>query len=255
MTTQEAQWIEFVSTRDQESRDRLILQYAPLVRYVVERLSVSNPGIMESEDVFNCGVLGLIQAIDRFDPEQGVKFETYGISRIRGAIIDELRRVDPLSRNARKMGRRIEAAYAELEEQLGRPATEMEVAEYVGLGRRSFLSITRELGRSTLSLDCSRDGDTGTDALTLRELIEDRNSPNPEDLLEKAELAEALAKIVARLPEREKQVLLLHYYEELNLRDIAAVLTISESRVYQLHTQAILRLRGLLRGRFGGRAA
>lgn len=248
-------WTDFVNTRDQALRDKLVVQYAPLVRYVIERLSVSYPGIMDSDDVFNCGVVGLIQAVDRFDPRQGVKFETYGISRIKGAIIDELRKIDPVSRNTRKMGRQIESAYVELQEELGRPATEAEVAEHLGLELSTLNNLTLELGRTTLSLDAPYDSDDGSDSVSLADVIEDRNSPNPQDTLEKKELAQSLVQVLKQLPEREKLVLSLYYYEELTLKEISKVIDVSESRVCQIHSQAILRLRGLLRVKYWGKTA
>jgi len=240
-------WTDFVNERDQSLREKLILQYAPLVRYVIERLAISFPAILDSDDVYNCGVIGLIHAVDRFDPHRGVKFETYAISRIKGAIIDELRNLDPVPRSARRMARQIEQAYAELHEELGRPATEAEVAARLNIDPETLITWTIQLSCVVISLDSGYESDDGGDSLSIADTIEDQTSPNPIQAIERQELTEQLANILGQLPDRERLVLALYYYEELTLREIAKVMEVSESRVCQLHTQAIMRLRAFLK--------
>lgn len=245
-------WTEFVKRRDQGLREKLILQYAPLVRYVIDRLAISFPAVMDSDDVHNSGVIGLIHAIDRFDPERGVKFETYAINRVRGAIIDELRGLDPVPRSTRARAKQIEQAHVELEGKLGRLPSEEEVAEHLGIDVERLNELMLQLCSVTVSLDSSYETDDGSETMTLAELVQDEASPNPAQLLERKELVETLTRVIGQLPPREKLVLALYYYEELTLREISKVMDLSESRVCQLHTQAILRLRALLKRGIGG---
>lgn len=238
-------WTGFVKTRDPSQRDKLIMQYAPLVRYVIQRLAISYPTIVSSDDVYNCGIIGLIQAVDRFDPNREVKFETYAIRRIRGSIVDELRNLDPVPRSTRRKGREIERANAELQERLGRPATDIELAEYLGIELEALSSLLTQLSSLTVSLDAAIEADDGENSVSLAELVADESNPSPTESLERQELAQELAYFLGQLPPREKLVLALYYYEELTLREISEVLGISESRVCQLHTKAILRIRAL----------
>lgn len=248
MVTARELWDDFTQERQPSLREKLILQYAPLVRYVIERLAINFPVVLDNDDVYNCGIIGLIHAVDRFDPSRGVKFETYAISRIKGSIIDELRNLDPVPRSTRKFARQIEQAYAELHEELGRPASDTEVAARLGIDIETLSALTVQLSCTTISLDNSYDSDDGGDSVSFAETIEDKSSPNPTQWFEKQELAEQLADILGQLPERERLVLALYYYEELTLREISKVMEVSESRVCQLHTQAVMRLRAFLKG-------
>lgn len=245
-------WTEFVERRDHRLRERLILQYAPLVRYVIDRLAINFPAVMDSQDVHNSGMIGLIHAVDRFDPRRGVKFETYAINRIRGAIIDELRSLDPVPRSTRVRAKQIEQAHVELEEKLGRLPCEEEVAKHLGVDVERLNELMLQLSSVTVSLDSSYETEDGSEAVTLADLVQDETSPNPMQLLERKELIETLTRIVGQLPPKEKLVLALYYYEELTLREISKVMDLSESRVCQLHTQAILRLRAMLKKGSGG---
>ncbi len=245
-------WIDFVKRREPSLRERLILQYAPLVRYVIDRLAISFPAALDSGDIYSCGIIGLIHAVDRFDPKRGVKFETYAISRIRGAIIDELRKLDPISRSTRQRARQIEQTYAQLQEELGRPATEVEVAQHLGLSPEAFNDLALQLSSTTISLDSAFETEDGGETVAIADLIEDKMSPNPTQLLERKELTQRIARLLAELPERQRLVLALYYYEDLTLREISEVMGLSESRVCQIHTQAILRLRALLKKSDGG---
>jgi RNA polymerase sigma factor FliA len=243
-------WLEYSRTRDQAIRDRLILTYAPLVKYVAGRLGSGLPAHVDEGDLVSYGLLGLIGAIERFDPTRDIKFETYAISRIKGAIIDELRALDWVPRSVRSRARDIERAIAELESKLGRAPDDEEIAAKVGITVEELESSLTEISRSSIAaLDelWTVSGDGG-DQVSLLDTIEDVDGPDPQDALAQTELREALGESIARLPEREKLVVTLYYYEELTLREIGEVLGVTESRVSQLHTKAILRLKSRLLG-------
>jgi RNA polymerase sigma factor for flagellar operon FliA len=243
-------WLEYSRTRDQAIRDRLILTYAPLVKYVAGRLGSGLPAHVDEGDLVSYGLLGLINAIERFDPTRDIKFETYAISRIKGAIIDELRALDWVPRSVRSRARDIERAIAELEAKLGRAPDDDEIAAKVGITTEELEDSLTEISRSSIAaLDelWTMSGDGG-DQVSLLDTIEDIDGPNPQDALQQTELREALGEAIARLPEREKLVVTLYYYEELTLREIGEVLGVTESRVSQLHTKAILRLKSRLLG-------
>jgi RNA polymerase sigma factor for flagellar operon FliA len=243
-------WLEFRRTKDQAIRDRLILTYAPLVKYVAGRLGSGLPAHVDEGDLVSYGLLGLIGAIERFDPERDIKFETYAISRIKGAIIDELRALDWVPRSVRARARDIERAIAELEAKLGRAPTDDEIAGKVGITTDELEDSLTEISRSSIAaLDelWTMSGEGG-DQVSLLDTIEDAEGPDPQDALTQTELREALGEAISRLPEREKLVVTLYYYEELTLREIGEVLGVTESRVSQLHTKAILRLKARLLG-------
>jgi RNA polymerase sigma factor for flagellar operon FliA len=242
-------WLEFRRTNDRAIRDRLILTYAPLVKYVAGRLGSGLPAHVDEGDLVSYGLLGLIGAIERYDPGRDIKFETYAISRIKGAIIDELRALDWVPRSVRSRAREIERAIAELEAKLGVAPTDEQIAAKVGITVEELEESLTDISRSSIAaLDelwsVSGEGDT----VSLLDTIEDETGPKPADVLDEAEMREALADAIARLPEREKLVVTLYYYEELTLREIGEVLGVTESRVSQLHTKAILRLKARLAG-------
>ena len=241
-------WLEYRRTKDRGIRDRLILTYAPLVKYVAGRLGSGLPAHVDEGDLVSYGLLGLIGAIERFDPERDIKFETYAISRIKGAIIDELRALDWVPRSVRARARDIERAIGELESKLGRAPTDDEIAGKVGITVDELDESLADISRSSIAaLDelWTLSGDGG-DQVSLLDTIEDTEGPNPQEALAQTELREALGEAIARLPEREKLVVTLYYYEELTLREIGEVLGVTESRVSQLHTKAILRLKARL---------
>ena len=243
-------WREFRSTRDQAVRDRLIVTYAPLVKYVAGRLGSGLPAHVDDEDLVSYGLLGLIGAIERYDPDRDVKFETYAIQRIRGAIIDELRALDWVPRSVRSRAREIERAIAELEARLARAPTDEEIAQKLGLSEEELNEILSEISRSSIAAldELWTISSTGGDQVALIDTIEDTEAPDPQASLSQTELREAIADSIARLPEREKLVVTLYYYEELTLREIGEVLGVTESRVSQLHTKAVLRLKARLSG-------
>jgi RNA polymerase sigma factor for flagellar operon FliA len=242
-------WQEYREKRDKAVRDRLILTYAPLVKYVAGRLGSSLPAHVDEGDLVSYGLLGLIGAIERYDPDRDIKFETYAIARIRGAIIDELRALDWVPRSVRSRARQIERAIGELEAKLGRAPTDEEIAAKVGVTVDELDNSLTDISRSSIAaLDelwsVSGDGDQ----VSLLDTLEDDNISQPAEVLDETETREALADAIARLPEREKLVVTLYYYEELTLREIGEVLGVTESRVSQLHTKAILRLKSRLAG-------
>jgi RNA polymerase sigma factor for flagellar operon FliA len=240
-------WYEYRRTHDQAIRDRLILTYAPLVKFVAGRLGASLPAHVDEQDLASYGLLGLIGAIERFDPEREIKFETYAIARIKGAIIDELRSLDWVPRSVRTRAREIERAIAELERKLHRAPTDEEIAAKVGLTTDELEGSLAEISRTSMAaLDELWTPSAGGDQIALIDTIEDTTEPNPESSIEETEMKEALGEAIARLPEREKLVVTLYYYEELTLREIGEVLGVTESRVSQLHTKAVLRLKARL---------
>jgi RNA polymerase sigma factor for flagellar operon FliA len=236
-------WLEFRRTGDQKIRDRLILTYAPLVKYVAGRLGSGLPAHVDEGDLVSYGLLGLIGAIERYDPARDVKFETYAMARIKGQIIDELRSMDWVPRSVRARARHIERAIGELEARLGRAPTDDEIAERVGITVDELDDSLSDISRSSIAaLDELWSISGEGDQVSLLDTIEDPDSIKPADALDEAEVRETLADAIARLPEREKIVITLFYYEELTLREIGEVLGVTESRVSQLHTKAVLRL-------------
>jgi RNA polymerase sigma factor for flagellar operon FliA len=242
-------WREYRRTGDQRVRDRLILTYAPLVKYVAGRLGSGLPAHVDDDDLVSYGLLGLIGAIERFDPERDIKFETYAIARIKGSIIDELRSMDWVPRSVRSRARDIERAIGELEARLGRAPTDEEISKKLGFSEDELNESLSEISRTSIAaLDELWTVSAGGDQIALIDTIEDTQGPNPQSALAETELKEAVGEAIARLPEREKLVVTLYYYEELTLREIGEVLGVTESRVSQLHTKAILRLKARLAG-------
>jgi RNA polymerase sigma factor for flagellar operon FliA len=243
----QALWQEFKKTGDRGIRDRLILTYAPLVKYVAGRLGSGLPAHVEEGDLVSYGLLGLMGAIERFDPDRDIKFETYAISRIKGSIIDELRSMDWVPRSVRARARDIERAIGQLEAKLMRAPTDEEIAERLGVTTPELEDALLEISRSSIAALDELWSSSGTgDPVALIDTLEDPQAPEPQKAMAQTELREALGEAIARLPEREKLVVTLYYYEELTLREIGEVLGVTESRVSQLHTKAILRLKARL---------
>lgn len=241
-------WAAYKEHDDVAARDKLILNYSPLVKYVAGRLSSNLPQSVETADLISYGVFGLIDAIEKFNPERGIKFETYAIARIKGAIIDELRALDWVPRSVRARAREIEAAYVTLENRLKRNPSDSEVAAEIGISERELQeSLTKLSYTSVVSFEELWAGnpdheERGQGAAS----IKDENAEDPSAAFEGIEVKEILASAIERLPEREKVVVALYYYEGLTLKEIGAVLGVTESRVSQLHTKAVLRLRARL---------
>ena len=240
-------WSRYKSTGSQDARDRLIVHYSPLVKYVAGRVSVGLPQHIEQSDLVSYGIFGLIDAIDKFDPKRGFKFETYAISRIKGAIIDELRSIDWVPRSVRSKARAIERAYSKLENELRRTPDDAEVATELGLSEGEFaqtLSQISFVGLVALDELLSAGSERGSSA-TVGDTIAD-GAHDPVQAFELDEMKHVLADAINRMPDRERLVLTLYYYEGLTLSEIGQVLGVTESRVCQIHTKAIFQLRGRL---------
>jgi RNA polymerase sigma factor for flagellar operon FliA len=243
-----AVWAAYKDHDDQAARESLILNYSPLVKYVAGRLSANLPQTVDTADLISYGVFGLIDAIEKFDLDRGIKFETYAIARIKGAIIDELRAMDWVPRSVRSRAREIEGAYITLENRLKRVPKDAEVAEELGISIEELQQSLSKLSyTSVMSFEemwsSSQDRDDHQDAIGS---IADQTAEDPVQVFENAEIKEILAGAIERLPDREKTVVALYYYEGLTLKEIGVVLGVTESRVSQLHTKAVLRLRARL---------
>lgn len=245
--TEEELWVEFKKTRSPALRDAFIRQYMPLVKYVAGKVSVGMPNSVEFDDLVGFGQFGLLDAINKFDPEKNVKFKTYAVTRIRGAIFDELRQLDWVPRSIRQKSKEIEEAIFRLESNLGRPATDAEVADSMGISEDEFQkAVMKVSGTSVLSLnDVWYSGDD-SDRVSIGDTIEAPSSLNPDVIVEREEIRRVIIEAINDLPEKEKKVLVMYYHEDMTFREIGHVLEVSESRISQLHTKANLRLRAKL---------
>jgi RNA polymerase sigma factor for flagellar operon FliA len=244
-------WARYQRYKSDELRQKLLNRYLPLVRNVATRMAMGFPRSVELTDLINTGVIGLIEAFGHFDPARGVKFETYAVPRIRGAILDELRALDWVPRSTRAKSREIERAMTQLENQLGRAPEQRELA--------------RQLKMSDQELHLAMDDVSSTNMLSLDEIVypedDNRQVPRIETVcdvangsvlgeLEKGEMRSFLVVAIDRLTEQEKLVIALYYFEELTLKEIGEVMSISESRVSQIHTRAVMKLRNMVREKF-----
>jgi RNA polymerase sigma factor FliA len=243
-------WRRYKESGDKYAREQLVLAFSPLVKYVAGRMSTGLPAHVEESDLISYGLLGLISAIERFDPDREIKFETFAITRIKGSIIDELRSLDWVPRSVRARARQIEKANAMLEHRLHRAPTDAEVAAELEMSVEEFQeSLTRISNSSVIALDeLWTLSDSSGDQVSLLDTIQDPDAIDPAHAMDATETKDRLADAIARLPEREKLVVALYYYENLTLREIGEVLGVTESRVSQLHTKAVLRLRSRLQG-------
>ncbi len=240
-------WLLFKKNRDPEIRDMFVKQYAPLVKYVAGKVAMVMPHNVEFDDLVGFGVFGLFDAINKFDPEKHVKFKTYAVTRIRGAILDELRSIDWVPRSVRQKTREIEDTIHHLESSLGRSANDREIAKEMRMSLKDFHKTMMKIsGTSILSLnDVWYTGDEN-DKVSIVDSIESPSSLNPDMIIEKEEIKRVIVDAINELPEKEKKVLVLYYYEDLTLKEIGKVLEVTESRISQLHTKAIMRLRAKL---------
>jgi RNA polymerase sigma factor for flagellar operon FliA len=243
-------WRRYKDDADEKARERLVLAYAPLVKYVAGRMASGLPAHVEEADLISYGLLGLISAIERFDPGRQIKFETFAITRIKGSIIDELRSLDWVPRSVRTRAREIEKANVKLEHQLRRAPTDQEMADQLETTVEEFQeSLVRISNSSVVALDeLWTVSDASGDQVSLLDTIQDPAAVDPAAEMDTTEMKDRLADAIARLPEREKLVVALYYYENLTLREIGEVLGVTESRVSQLHTKAVLRLKSRLQG-------
>lgn len=228
-------------------RDRLILSYLHLVRYVVSRLPVTLPVSINLDDLISFGTIGLMKAIERFEPERGLKFESYAVTRIRGAIIDQLRVQDWIPRGVRKRTKELAEAMSTLEKQLGRSPNDVKIAEYLKISKNRVQQMMAESQNFVLSLDESYSEDSSGSSISVLDTVEDQSRPTPDEEIIQVELQNRLIEAIESLPEREKLLIALYYHENLTLKEIGEIIQVSESRVCQLHAQAISRLRNKLR--------
>ncbi len=228
------------------TREELIVKYMPLVHYVVNSLSLSLPPMLDSDDIYSYGCMGLIDAIDRFDESRMVKFETYAVTRIRGYIIDQLRALDWIPRSARQRARQIERTHDEIERETGRVPLADEVAARIGIDREKYNQALQDAACVTLSLDAIVHPDDENASSGLLSHITDASSPSPTALAEARDLHDSISSALSILPQREQHLLHLYYFEQRTLQEISKVLEVSESRVCQLHTRALSRLRTVM---------
>ena len=243
-------WQRYKASGDERARERLVVAYSPLVKYVAGRTGSGLPAHVEEADLISYGLGGLITAIERFDPSREIKFETYAITRIRGAIIDELRTLDWVPRSVRARARAFERTNVKLEAKLQRAPTDDEMANELGISVQDFQDALVQISNSTIvALDeLWNVSDASGDQVSLLDTLPDRGALDPQQMVDQSELRDRIADAIAALPEREKLVIALYYYENLTLREIGEVLGVTESRVSQLHTKAVLRLRSKLGG-------
>jgi RNA polymerase sigma factor FliA len=225
-------------------RGKIINEFAPLIKYIASRIAIRLPPHIDLNDLINAGVIGLIDAIEKFDAGKQIKFKTYAEFRIRGAILDELRSMDWVPRSVRQKARKVEDAYARLEYSLGRPASDDEVAREMNVDMETFHRLLSETASvSLLSLDDLGEDDTDLSKRNLLEFIIQDDKDWPSHKIRYAEVSTMVAKAIQSLPEKERMVISLYYYDELTMKEIGHVLKFTESRVSQIHTKAILRLR------------
>jgi RNA polymerase sigma factor for flagellar operon FliA len=239
-------WRRYKRDGDERARERLVVAYSPLVKYVSGRMASGLPAHVEEADLISYGLVGLISAIERFELEREIKFETYAITRIKGSIIDELRSLDWVPRSVRARARAIERANTKLEHKLQRAPSDEEMAAELEMTVGDFQDALLQISNSTIAaLDelWTVSGSSG-DQVSLLDTLHDPGAPDPAQVMDATDLKDRIADAISRLPEREKLVVALYYYENLTLREIGEVLGVTESRVSQLHTKAVLRLRG-----------
>lgn len=226
----------------------MIVEYLPLVKFVASRIASRLPSHIELNDLINSGIIGLIDAIEKFDASRKIKFKTYAEFRIKGAILDELRALDWVPRSTRQKASRLERAYAELEQMLGRAASDAEMMEFLGISLEEFDQLVREArGVALISLDELQGGDHDENfERNLLEYLADPEHMSPAQVMNLDQVYKIVADAIDQLPEKERLVISLYYYEELTMKEIGEILSITESRVSQIHTKAILRLRGRL---------
>jgi len=231
---------------DPHQKEDLILRFAPLIKLIVNRIALRLPPHVDTEDLVNSGVIGLMDAIEKYDPTRGTSFKTYAEFRVRGAILDELRTLDWFPRSIRQKVNRLESAYAELERQLGRAATDEEVAEALHVDLEEFYEILAQASAVSLVSLYDMGREDGGEERSLLECI-GNGEEDPAVALESQEVYETVGKAIEKLPEKERMVISLYYYDELTMKEIGKVLNLTESRVSQIHTKAVLRLRAKLR--------
>lgn len=244
---EEKLWQAYSKEKDEEIREYFIEKYSPLVKYVAGKISTGMPQSVEFDDLISYGVFGLLDAIGKFDIARAIKFKTYAMTRIRGAIFDELRSIDWIPRSIRQKAKQMEQIISDLENKLGRPVEDEEIAKEMGITVEELQELMLQVsGTTVVSLnDIWYLGDDN-DEVSIIETLESPSTMNPDILVEKEEIKDIIVEAIKKLPDKEKKVIVLYYYEDLTLKEIGQVLDVTESRVSQLHTKAIMRLRGRL---------
>ncbi len=239
-------WRRYKVDGDEQARERLVVAYSPMVKFIAGRMASGLPAHVEESDLISYGLLGLIGAIERFEPEREIKFETFAVARVKGAIIDELRSLDWVPRSVRSRAREVERAHAALESKLQRAPTDEEMAAKLAISVEEFRRVLLEIANSSvLALDdlWTFADPEGGNQVSVLDTLEDPGGIDPEAEAQTSELKDRLAEAIEHLPERERLVIALYYYENLTLREIGEVLGVTESRVSQLHTKAVIGLR------------
>ena len=236
-------WEDYADTKSPEIREKIILEYAPLVKVVAGRLSMYLGYNVEYDDLVSYGIFGLIDAIDKFDCLKDVKFETYASLRIRGAILDQIRKMDWIPRTIRQKQKRIDAAIKEIEAQYGRSATDEEIAKRLGITDDEYLDWQSQM-KITNVVSLNEFLEQGSEVSNEAGSTRSSTFDSPEEILEREELKKMLAQALEILTEKERKVVLLYYYEDLTLKEISNILEVSESRISQLHTRALQKMRG-----------
>ena len=238
-------WVSFAESGSDKARESLILEYIHLVKYAAGRIAVSLPSHIEIDDLFAAGMLGLIQAVEKYDISRMTKFETYAIPRIRGSMLDELRNQDWFPRSIRHKAKLLESVLADLEISLGRPAGDVDVANHLKISMKEYYKLLDDVSLTCLiSLDKGISSNHEGLYSVISNSLPHANAVDPYERLEEKELLGIVKDTLANLPEKERLVLTLYYYEELTLKEIGKVLEVSESRICQIHTKAMLRLKG-----------
>jgi len=244
-------WMQYRTEKSKPARDELIERYIHLAKYVVDRLNIKPSASVSYDDLVAQAIVGLIDAVDRYDPTRGVKFETYAYCRIRGAVMDMLREMDWVPRSVRAKEADLREIYAQLEGALGRSPTDEEVAEQLGLSSEKFADFVQDVGQwAMVSFEDTLAACTGEEELALSEVIEDEQAISPAGHAERQDQRRLLAGAIDELPEKERTVISLYYRDGLTLKEIGKVLGVTESRVCQVHTKAVLRLQSKLQGEF-----
>jgi RNA polymerase sigma factor FliA len=245
-------WQEFKETGSKAAKDKLLVEYSHLVKYTTQRLAVNLPPSVDRDDLYSAGILGLIKAVDTFEPERGFKFETYAGHKIRGAILDELRALDWVPRSVRQKARDLQRTFTRLENTLGRAPYDDEVCEELGVTMEEYEQILSEVTPATIvSLDeTMSDAFSDSKDLKMIDQVEDPESLNPLKEMGFDEVKGILKEAIVGLPESERVVVALYHYEELTLKEIGVVLNLTESRVSQIHSKAMMKLRARLLQKF-----
>ncbi len=238
---------DYRCTLDPKVKEEIIIEYAPLIKYIAQKIAARLPSNVELDDLISCGVIGLMDAIKKFDPSRDNKFKTYAEFRVRGAILDELRAQDWVPRSIREKAKLVERAYSKLESANGRPATDEEMCEELNITQDEFYDLLNKAKSvSLLNIDDAASFNKG-DKKLLSGVLDTNNFTNPFNAINAKSFQEKIKDGIRTLPEKQRLVLSLYYYEDLNLKEIGQVLNVTESRVSQLHTQAIMKLKTRLR--------